>query len=225
MAGGKIELVIPRGSTTKKTKKRRKRRFRPVNIGVKRSPLPRQFKTTLRYVDQIVLNPTTGVNATYVFSANGLQDPNITGGGHGLRGWTQLIPLFEHATCIGSRILVQACNRDTTYPQMVGVSLRAKPDVETSLNDYVEQSNVSYKMLPISGGPKDSVTYNFNSKFLGLKPMDDVLRSTASANPTEQAYFHLFGASIPGIDSAEIDCLVTIEYIVVFTEPKDVAQS
>jgi len=55
-------------------------------------------KTTraLRYSDYFQLTTTSGAVSTYVFAANGLYDPNITGTGHQPMGFDQLLQFYNH---------------------------------------------------------------------------------------------------------------------------------
>lgn len=214
----------------RKYRKRRRKKKRTANYKLNKAmgltPLPRRFKTTMRYVETVALNPPTAALATYIFSANGVFDPNITGGGHQPRGWDQIIPMYDHATVIGSKILIQCASRDTGNGITCGVALRDSPTAEVGLADYVEQGNCAYKNVAAVGGPVTQVNYGVApKKFLGLNAMDDLLRNTVSSNPSEQCYWHVFAGNSGGVDTGIVDVLVTIEYIMVFTEPKDLLAS
>lgn len=193
------------------------------------TPIPTSFRTKLRYCEAVSINPGTGGAASvFTFAANGLYDPNIGGVGHQPRGFDELMPLYNHAIVIGSKIKVQFCNRDGAGAQLVGIALRAGTAAEVDPNNYIEGSNVVYKLLNASGGI-DSATMNttFSNKFLGISdPMSTaILRNSDSSNPSELAVYHVFGANPWGVDTGSILCQVTLEYVVVFTEPKVPAQS
>jgi hypothetical protein len=51
------------------------------------------------------------------------------------------------------------------------------------------------------------------------------LQGAVNANPTDQAYYHVFSQHIDGSTSTSQSALVYIEYEVVFIEPVPVASS
>lgn len=193
------------------------------------SPLPLSFKTTLRYCDTDVLNPGAGTIDTDTYGANCLWDPFLGAGGHQPRGWDELIALYNHCTVIGSRIAVQWANEDPNNSMVVGIALRAGTNTETSINDYIEQGNCTYSILGSrdGGGEVKTSHYKFNNKFLGIShPMSETaLRNNISSNPSELATYQLFAGSPVGTDTSPCQYQLTIEYRVVFTEPKAVIQS
>lgn len=209
--------------------RRKRRRRRAVNVALGGTPLPKSFKTRLRYSEAVTLNPGTGGSASVnIMAANGLYDPNLTGVGHQPRGWDEIIPLYNHATVIGSRCTVEFINRDGAASQLVGIALRPSTTSEVDPNNYTEGQCVKYALLNATGGlDSKTMTYSFNNRFLGISsPMSTALvRNSSSANPTELATYHIFAANPYGTDSGAVECLVTIEYVVVFTEPKTPTQS
>ena len=216
---------MPRRYKKKKTYRKRAKKY-ALNKTVGNTPIPKNFKTTMRYVETLALNPGAGTNATYVFSANGMNDPNITGGGHQPRGYDQIMAMFNHYTVIGSRILIQATNRDSGNGCVLGIATRGNFTTEASIAEYVEQAKCSYKPIGPIGSPPVSVTASVAPKrFLGLPARDDLMRGTVSTNPAEQCYYHVFAGNPGGIDVGIVDVLVTIEYIAVFSEPKDLLAS
>lgn len=212
--------------TYRKRKNYKKRYNQPLNsVTIRKSPLPTTFKTTLRYCDSLKLDSGSGVPAAYVYGANTLYNPYTGGaGGHQPRGWDQLIPMYSHATVIGSKILVQFQNTDASNSAICGVSLRGGNASEGNLTDYIEQSNVSYKMIgDHTGNGRANVTNSFNNDFLGIKnPLASVeLRNTSTQNCDEKAYYHIFSGNTDEVNILPVLAQITIEYIVVFTEPQD----
>lgn len=200
-----------------------------VNKSMGTTPIPATFKTTLRYVDFFTLNPGALTPGKHVMSANGAYDPNITGGGHQPRGWDELIALYDHAVVIGSKITIQYANEDPTNPILVGITLKDTATTETNYNNYAEAGNTIYKQVGAQGSTGDNgkVSYSFNNKFLGIfDPMSEAdVQNTSSTNPTEQAYYHVWAASPTGVDTSTVECTVSMEFIVVFKEPKVPTQS
>lgn len=227
-----------------KAKKNRKRNYRYKKRYAKRSvlsfskaPMPNKFATKLRYAESFSLNPPAGgLVGTYIFSANGLYDPNVTGVGHQPRGFDQIMTMYDHATVIGSKITVHFTTAGlvgVSGPLTVGIALKDGTTAASSKNDYMEGRNVRSGILRRNATTDDCFSITLSKafsarKFLGIsKPMSSsILRNTTSANPAEQAYYHLFAQVLTGAtDSASIDCQVVIDYLVVFTEPKQPPQS
>lgn len=212
-----------------KTTKYRKRRN---SQNMRALPLGQTFKLTTRYIErQLNFNPGAGgLVAPYVFSMNGLYDPNITGVGHQPIGFDQLVGvMYDHYTVIGAKITVTATNTDTTYPQDLVVFLKDGPTTTTDVTDMVENGMCKYKtMSPAgSGGCTQKVVLNCNtSKFFGKKVLQEVqFAGTNSANPAEQVYAHVVIAPGAPQDTSSVYVNVQIDFISVLTEPKQLIGS
>jgi len=184
----------------------------------------------LRYCEQLSLgNGGTGVQ-DYVYSANGLYDPNITGTGHQPYGFDQIMPFYNHYTVIGSVCKVY-CANNQDIPIGVGVALRDDAttfnDIETSV--ILEQPGVNFMHYGVRNGqPAKALIKTFSArKFFGRPPLlDSIYRGTASANPNEQAYFHvMIMPNIPGDTITGQVLIVCIEYIAIFHEPNEIPAS
>lgn len=221
---------MPYAKKKKMYRRRRgnRKRYRRNFMGVGKSPLPNQFASKLRYCDQLSLNAGAGTTATQLYRANGLYDPDVTGAGNQPRGWDQMIALYNHAIVIGSKITVQWSNT-STVPVIAGICLRDDTTTSSNAIDYLEGANCRYVTLgPNTGDSNKTVSFTFNNKFLGIsKPLaSENLRNTASTNASEMATYHLFVAAADGSsDPGAVTGIVTIEYITVFTERKDLSQS
>lgn len=215
----------------RKYKKKRPYRRRRMAV-VRKSPMPLKFCTKLRYSENFDIDPgAAGICGVQVFNAGGLFDPNVTGTGHQPRGFDQLIAMYDHFVVIGSKIDFKYAQRNASdYSQVVGVSLRDGSSAEADPNDYQELGTVRSALVGTdtnsSGRHHLSLTYS-PKKFLGRsKPLSDPnLKGTVSADPAESAYFHCWCAPVQSANASALDCTAFIDYIVVFIEPKDVAQS
>lgn len=188
--------------------------------------LKNSLKCTLRYSEQVSINPAAGLAQAYVFSANGIYDPNITGGGAQCRGFDQIMPLYDHYHVIGSKISVATVSANDSI--VCGINVRDDATASGSLRDYTEArgSNTVYGV----SAPNDvlQLTNNYSEKkFFGYPVTNaSTYKGTASSNPADQAYYHLFLSALSTtVDLANTSFLVTIDYIVLFTEPNDPAAS
>lgn len=216
-------------SRTKKTSRRRPYRRRPRRALIRKSPMPLKFATKLRYVDNFTLDgAASGFATVKVFNAGGLYDPDTSGGGHQPRGFDQLMAMFDHYVVIGSRITVDiAASSVESQNQICGVALRDGATVAAAPVDYLELGTVrSRQMTPAN--PRAKFTLNYSPKrFLGRSSVmsDSTLKGSVGANPTESAYFHIFTAGQNSSDPAACTVFVTVDYLAVFIEPKDVTGS
>lgn len=223
-----------------KTKKHRRRpryyrRKKRNMLSFTKAPVPNSFATKLRYVEDTSINPgVAGIAGVHIVSANGCYDPNITGSGHQPRGFDQMMQLWDHYTVIGAKITVEFIRPYNTnsYALALGVALKDSPTPAVDKNDYLEGRNVVSKATKSSTSTNDSFTYKLSKtfstrKFLGFsKPLSvTAARGDISNNPGEQAYFHIFAAPFQSVDNEAIIVNYRVDYLVVFTEPKQPTQS
>lgn len=211
--------------------KRRRKRYnrKPLNVSASNQsfPLPSKFKTKLRYVERAIsLDPGLGGSAaSYVFSANGLYDPDITGIGHQPLGFDQLMPLYDNYTVIATKITVEGVNTDSTHENQLVMYMKQNSVAETQFNTLVENGNCKTLLMTPKGGSRDrgQLTMAANpNKFLGRSnPLsDDELKGTVSSNPSEQCYWIIGVAPNSSENALPVSLQVIIEYTVIFTEPK-----
>lgn len=195
------------------------------------SPLGKIFKMSLPYVEQAIqLNPGIGgLAVSHFFSANGLYDPNVTGGGHQPLGFDQIMPLYDHYTVIASKITVTAYNDDSTVKQVIGVRLADQNSAPyTDLANLMENGGGKYVWLNSKGGNGDMVTFSMGcspKRFFGKSLNDDTYKGGIGANPADQVFFHVWAAPYSSTDSAAINVNVRIDYIALFSEPKQLQSS
>lgn len=192
------------------------------------------FNTAVRkrltYYDSGSLTSTAGVLTSYVFSVNGLYDPNITGTGHQPAGFDQMMVFFDHYVVMRSKITV-------TYKMLSTSNVTA--EIALSLNSTVTPTS-DITILNETGyvvrdylnsvGTNDSIkTLSMScnvAKFQGIpQPRDAVeLWGTAAANPTEQSYFNISGWDLNG-STAQITFQVLLEFDAWFIEPRKISSS
>lgn len=197
------------------------------------SPLPKTFTTSLRYCEKnIIINPPTGgLTAHYTFSANGIYDPNITGTGHQPLGFDEFMIMYEHAVVLGCQIEVHASNTDSSTNNLVGTYWDNDTTVSADAQEIIENAKGTYAYLAEDGGGSKSQCILRNKcnpgKWLGFDDPKSVasLRNSNGSNPAEQLYAVIWAASPGTGDPGAVACLVVINYIVMFTEPKAFASS
>lgn len=212
----------------------RKLRYRKLTVAQSMGPLAMKVKARMLYVDQFSLNPgVAGVLDQYVFSMNGLYAPNLTGSSHQPRGFDQLMLLYDHYLVIGSKITLIISNPGTSSNDTTIVTITPRDNGSWSSptpEDVLENRVVKTTVVGPSGSSNASyLSMQANPcKFLGRSsPLSDPdLKGDNSANPLEQAYWHLHAIpSKNAQDTSSIDITAKIEYTTIFFEPKQPSQS
>lgn len=214
----------------RKTNTRRRFRRKKISPSYNFGPLAVSQKSKLIYNEAISLNAGLASLASYVFSANGVYDPNITGSGHQPRGFDQLIALYDHCTVIASKLILTASNTDASNPVNVALMCNDDAGVVTLQSDVMENRYLKYCVLsPRDGGSSTkSLSIALNpSKFLGKsKPMScNELQNSLNSNPPEQAFYQIYAWNSQGADVGTVDMTVRIEYTVIWHEPKQPSAS
>lgn len=188
-------------------------------------PEAQRHRTTLRYFGNFLsVNPGIGgIAASHILSANGLYDPDITGGGHQPIGFDQLMQLYDHYTVVGAKIRAYVQNKDTSNPQFAAVTVRDSNTASTDTREIVENGYVSMVSLATfgTGGDKSSMATSVDiAKFLGRSNVlaDPTLKGTSAANPTEQVYFHVSAFPMEQVDAGSVSINVVVDYDVIFHE-------
>jgi hypothetical protein len=183
----------------------------------------------IRYSDSATLTITAGAVASYVFSANGVYDPNITGTGHQPAGFDQMMLSYEHFICKRSRIAVTFDNTAGSSNPSVGLCCRAGSTPVTVSQQLIEDGLITTQYL-YSGGVYGSICQLHESmdiaKFGGVDNLMDQpeYRGTNAANPAEQSYYHVQAWSVQG-STCVVSIDVVIEFDVAFVEPRALTQS
>lgn len=201
--------------------------------GVPRGPVPRYMRTVLRYAEQtFTLDPgLSGASTAYVFTANGLFDPNITGVGHQPRGFDQYMGLYNYYTCVASRIVLRASPAASeTLNLMVGLCPLNNSTANSDSIDYLESQGCLFEFLrpgTSSAAKKLQNEVDLKSWYDVKSPVDDEsLRGNNGTNPSRQVYWHVWASAITSSGNpTALECTVLIEYDVIFSGPNEVTSS
>lgn len=231
-----------RKATSKRRKSRIERPFSSVSTSnqiatlskrpsTARGPLSVKQRATFVYAERFSRTAGAVNPANYVFSCNGLYDPNITGIGHQPRGFDQLMALYDHYVVIGARISVMYVNRDGSNPQLCTVRVLDTPTPTTTIENLMENRYLKGAIAGVAnnGSACGSLDLAVNpNEFLGRsKPLADPdVKGNTSANPTEQCYFHISTCATDLVSTVGVvDMVVRIEYDTILIEPKQPSES
>lgn len=231
----KRPYYAPKRRTRPRTTTLRRRTPRYRVPRAKFTGMGRKIVAKLRYVDFISINaPAAGV-AAHVFRANGLYDPDVTGTGHQPIGFDEFMARYNHYCVLGAKIKVQymPSSAANVIPGVLGCLLTdtgGRVAGATSISHLLEHpgrgavANTGV-LLPKDLNARVTKTYSAK-KFFG-KPVwiDDRHLGNSTNNPSEDAFFEVYIATVNGNDPGAVDLLVQIDFIAMFTEPKPLPQS
>lgn len=212
-----------RGKRTRWTYRRRAYRSNVL------SGMPKTRKISMRYVDQISMTSTSGSLASYVFRANSIYDPNYTSTGHQPMGYDQWAVLYNHYVVIGARLSARFIpNAASTAPCAMGTYLTDGTAVPyTTPSEFIEAKRGNYKIFKATDRAV-SLRQNYSAKKqYNLADVKDNVGRVGAAmdtNPSDEAFFNIWFDAIDGSTST-CEVIVTIDYIVLYSEPKDMPQS
>lgn len=220
---------MPRKYRKKKQRKTRRKRMSLVSMGAP-SGAPTIRRANLRYSMNGSVQSTTGTLNEYLMSANDLNDPDTSGSGHRPMSWNTWKSLYNHYVCIGSKITVKCISGDaTTVPAICGLYLSdGKTLSYTTSTEYIEARKGSYRMISASTNRPFTMIGKYSAKkFFNITDINDNIQrlgADTTTSPSDEAYYHLWYHTLDG----STDLLrfnITIDYLVEFSEPKDLAQS
>lgn len=225
-------ISTPSKTTTTVTKTNAKKpsryAYKPTKATFGKQLLPKQLFNTLTYVETV--NVSLGVTGlgSYLFSCNGMYDPNITSTGHQPRGFDQMMTLYDHYTVLKSR-----CKMTMVSNGNFPVICSLLQDDDTSIAaptgyDIWERETCRTLIFNSAAQTAPATLWSFwdGAKVFGGDPQSDPsMQGTSSANPTEQTYYVCyFDGGLAGA-SGTVTIMVEIKYDVVFDEITSFASS
>lgn len=177
-----------------------------------------RYKARLNYYDNCLIYSGTGTAGTYVLSANGLYDPDITSTGHQPMSFDQLMLSFEHFVVTRSKITAAFRNEVENNKPSVGISLNAGPTAITNFQQLVENGNMVRSNLGQVGSSTSCVTLQLPVNISTYGSVPDLLdnssyRGSIAANPVEQVYYHI---SVWNPDNPTVTVSVGVEFFIEF---------
>lgn len=194
----------------------------------------------LRYVENVTLNPGVNTTANHLFRCNSVFDPNYTGTGHQPLYFDTYTALFNHYIVLGSRITVNLSSGGNQQAEPAGQWGIYLNDDTTAITGTAAASQIQEQKKGVwsflnmysrdNARPASRLSLNFSTKkFFGIRDVKDnkfSLGASVTTNPTDEAYFTIwYNHPDVALDPATAYANVVIEYIVQFSELKEIAQS
>lgn len=224
----------------KKGKKKYNKKKGPkvYNVSKALTPFPSGMVAKIKFVDNILLDSNTGAVAYQVYRANSVYDPRQGAFGHQPRSFDEYMSIYGKFRVLGSRMKAQFINdkfaQNASNEQSViafaGLVNEATA-VPSNMVEALESRQYSTRILGNlqSGKFHQNIVRKFSAKkhWGGAPPAtEDVFEGGAAADCLKQAFYVVGSGNYDLTENpAAVHCLVEIEYIVKFYEPKLLPQS
>lgn len=229
MAGGKRKKT---GKNVKRTyRKKRRDNYRLVTMYAP-SGCPTQNIVKMRYVENISISSPLGVMGLFVFRANSIFDPNLTGTGHQPMGHDQMAALYQRYSVLGSKLHATiylntngATNENTSTA--VGVHLsKESGTIYTVYRNYIEANKGSWALLTKNRDVKELTSTFSAKKYFDVQDVKDngTQHAGVGANPVREAFYKIFAQTVTS-DNSTVYATVVIDYIVQFSDPQSLGES
>ena len=190
-------------------------------------PFAEKRQATYKYVDFFDITLAAG-KGSFLFSANGMFDPNITGIGHQPMYFDQSMAIYDHYTVVSSKFkLTPVGSTGATAPIHVTVLTDDDANLNASNTTTALErpgAKSAYFAQLVTVARPMSLTWKAKNVFTGDPLSKAELSGDASNNPSEQTYFAIFISS-PSLDSGPYSFKVELEYTAVMHELKSIGQS
>lgn len=220
---------MPRKFRKKQRKHRRKKYQKLVSMGAP-SGAPTIRVANLRFVEMSNLACSAGVLNQRQYRANSIGEPSVTtGSAHQPMGHDQWALFYNHYVVLGAKITVKIINDGTISPAYCGIYL-SDGTTTPYVNGYefIEARKGTYRMIQQNNPQTLTISSKFSAKryFNVTDVKDNISRLGASmaTSPTEQAVFGLWYQTLDA-SSDTIRYTATVDYIVQFSEPRDLTKS
>lgn len=211
----------------KRTKKYSGRGYFPLSRMGTPSGVPTQNIVSMRYCSYKA--HTTGVTpTTSFFRANGPYDPDEAVGGGQPMGWDNMAALYNHHVVLGSKITVRY-NCTTNDYICCGLFLDDNATIAyTSYEGLIEAKKGNWTTFAGTANGSRMLTNTFSARkyFNSKYPEDNTqIQAAVNAAPNNQAHFCVWTQAVDRASALTIEMVITVDYIVKFMEPKDIARS
>lgn len=193
---------------------------------------PQQTTVRLKYCENTTITPSSGFSQTF-WRANSIHDPRYAGGGHQPLGSDEWSLFYNHYVVLGSRIKYTITGDDSSSSgsQFINSFLSDDGTVASAgnISTLIESGRGMTKVLQgYAGNNRVILTTNYSAKkFFNVDDVADNLDRIGAAfgsDPTDEALFVLTTINTQAINYG-LTCLVEIEYIVLFSEPRELVAS
>jgi hypothetical protein len=197
----------------------------------------------LRYCQQATLNTNSSNNSSAVYYASGCFTPASSYGAavttttsHQPKGWDEWSAFYNDYAVLRSKITVRPVPNNSTSPLtsagFIAITLSDNGSAFSVGTSAIEDGKTNFQFFGVNTSSNPiTVSHRYDAKkFFNVVDVADNLSRIGAAtttNPTENAYFmvHYFTSDPTSASSTGPLCWIYIDYEILFTSPKNLAQS
>lgn len=222
------------GKRTKKAKKGKSAGANHASVtigGTSRmltSNRPEYIKTVMRFGDTSTVDPGASTAGVYIYRANSIFDPSVTGGSLQPPAFDQYMALYQRFTVTKARIKVGFAQTVLTTPAwtlgVVGVALNTNGSPSGQADLYIANGDCNWTVVGRDYGTKTvTMEVDLQKYFATDIWNDDTFSGSVSADTARQCYWHIFCQGDE--DMGLCHFVAELEYEVAFRNLKEVAFS
>ena len=218
----------------KRTYRRKPKMYKRIGTGF---PLRKLVRS--KYNATISLDAGVVANAFHCFSTNSIHDPDQTLGGHQPSLFDTMSYIYNKYTVLGSKITVRFMPNSAVSqtPALWSVSiLKNLNDISGKQpSDIIEQGFSKSSLVRSTegtGNSKNTIIRKWSAKKAFIDKGENIgtcnsggSLGTGSTNPAKQNYFAIWASHVNSNDPSSFAFLVTIDYLVLYHDPKPQTQS
>ncbi len=209
----------------KRKNPRAKRRTAQISgVRVTKCIVPSMFRGKMFYHTTLSIAPTAGSVAANVFRLNSVYDPDYTGTGTTVVGWTQLNGMYNRHRVLHATVRATFVNNSATIPLTVFIALNPVTTVGTGITQILAQRHVWSDGLATTSGPCTR-THTIGAPIAAIYGVpaaqvrnEDDFAAVGAAVPNNVAFCHI-GAYADGAATGALTMHVSIEFDVVWSLP------
>lgn len=216
----------------KRSYRRRPKKYALTKTVRQRGMLANSQIVKMRYAQAVNLDAIAGSQNSWVFRANSIHDPDLTGGGHQPLGHDEWENFYYKYKVLKSKLTATfaVSTGAVIATQHAVCSARlSETSVTTATNytDMIENQRSAYGVFRAYGQKPIKLTRGYNAaKHFPIAKTDEQIAADFGASPVEQAYYHVTVASTnSAVNPDPVEVVVLIEYTVLMTQPKDLVRS
>lgn len=171
------------------------------------------------------MNDITGISGSYIYTLNGLYDPDITGGGAQPTGFDEYMAMYNHYRVTKCSIVCKVSLGSAVPTAFCLTPFRNAGSPPSSFRDALALGG-PFGLISTSAGAAVTLSLVVDvAKWQGYNLDSINYAGTASANPSLLFYFGLFHESVDGSTSHEVNAVFRISYTVRFYDRKPLSRS
>lgn len=195
------------------------------------SGVPVNYPVRMRYCKEGYLGSTSGILNSLAIGMNDIYDPEVAAGGHQPMGFDQMAAMYNRYIVIGSKLTVTFYDNAASHstPAVVGCCMSDDSVAPYIVNtSYIEAKRGQWRT--VTGGKRSATRVSCKyspKKFWGLKDIKDNRQKIGAGtvgSPEDKAYGLVWIQATDG-GTQSLSITLVVDYIVQFSEPKDLAQS